>query len=80
MTRVTGSDCAVMCNLINTHTCTHAYIHATTDMHPHCPGEVCRSVKLGTSIDSNKHHGNHPGFSWFPQCSSAVIISWKDPP
>ena len=24
MTRMTGSDCAVMCNLINTHTHTHA--------------------------------------------------------
>ena len=25
MTRMTGSDCAVMCNLINTHTHTHTH-------------------------------------------------------
>ena len=27
MTRMTGSDCAVMCNLINTHTHTHKYVY-----------------------------------------------------
>ena len=27
MTRMTGSDCAVMCNLINIHTYIHTYIH-----------------------------------------------------
>ena len=27
MTRMTGPDCAVMCNLINIHTCIHTYIH-----------------------------------------------------
>ena len=27
MTRMTGPDCAVMCNLINTHTHTHTYTH-----------------------------------------------------
>ena len=27
MTRMTGPDFAVMCNLINTHTCMHTYIH-----------------------------------------------------
>ena len=26
MTRMTGPDCAVMCNLINTHTYTHTFI------------------------------------------------------
>ena len=29
MTRMTGPDCAVMCNLINTHT--HTHIHTHTD-------------------------------------------------
>ena len=27
MTRMTGPDCAVMCNLINIHTYIHTYIH-----------------------------------------------------
>ena len=27
MTRMTGSDCAVMCSLINTHTHTHTHTH-----------------------------------------------------
>ena len=27
MTRMTGPDCAVMCNLINTHTNTHTHEH-----------------------------------------------------
>ena len=27
MTRMTGSDCAVVCNLINIHTNIHTYIH-----------------------------------------------------
>ena len=27
MTRMTGPDCAVMCNLINTHTHVHTYTH-----------------------------------------------------
>ena len=27
MTRMTGPDCAVMCNLINTHTHTHNHTH-----------------------------------------------------
>ena len=27
MTRMTGPDCAVMCNLINTHTHTHTHDH-----------------------------------------------------
>ena len=29
MTRMTGPDCAVMCNLINTHTHTHTHTHNT---------------------------------------------------
>ena len=33
MTRITGPDCAVMCNLINTHT--HKYTHTHTHTHTH---------------------------------------------
>ena len=34
MTRMTGPDCAVMCNLINTHTYLDTYIH--TYIHTYC--------------------------------------------
>ena len=30
MTRMTGPDCVVMCNLINTHTHTHTHTHRHT--------------------------------------------------
>ena len=30
MTRMTGPDCVVMCNLINTHTHTHTHTHSST--------------------------------------------------
>ena len=33
MTRMTGPDCVVMCNLINTHT--HTHIHACIHTHKH---------------------------------------------
>ena len=32
MTRITGPDCAVMCNLINTHTHTHKHTHTVDSM------------------------------------------------
>ena len=32
MTRMTGPDCVVMCNLINTHTHTHTHTRLSTDM------------------------------------------------
>ena len=35
MTRMTGPDCVVMCNLINTHTHTHKYTHIHTHIHTH---------------------------------------------
>ena len=34
MTRMTGPDCAVICNIINTHTHTHIHIH--NDCVPRC--------------------------------------------
>ena len=45
MTRMTGPDCVVMCNLINTHTHnkihthTHNKIHTHTHTHTHTPWE-----------------------------------------
>ena len=33
MTRMTGPDCAVMCNLINTHTHTHIHTYILTYIH-----------------------------------------------
>ena len=33
MTRMTGPDCVVMCNLINTHT--HIHTHTHTHKHTH---------------------------------------------
>ena len=33
MTRMTGPDCAVMCNLINTHTHTHTHTHTLPLQH-----------------------------------------------
>ena len=35
MTRMTGLDCAVMCNLINIHTYIHAYIHTYIHTYVH---------------------------------------------
>ena len=34
MTRMTGPDCVVMCNLINTHTHTHTHTHKTYSLLP----------------------------------------------
>ena len=34
MTRMTGPDCAVMCNLINTHTHTHTHAQQVSLIHP----------------------------------------------
>ena len=49
MTRITGPDCAVMCNLINTYTQTHTHTHARTGTFiPHASssmqteGSACR--------------------------------------
>ena len=38
MTRMTGPDCVVMCNLINTHT----HIHTHTQKHTRKPRKSCR--------------------------------------
>ena len=35
MTRMTGPDCTVMCNLINTHTRTHSRTHKNRQRHKH---------------------------------------------
>ena len=35
MTRMTGPDCAVMCNLINIHTCIHTCFHTYIQTYIH---------------------------------------------
>ena len=44
MTRMTGPDCAVMCNLINIHTYMHTYIH--TYIHTY----MCNLINIHTYI------------------------------
>ena len=56
MTRMTGPDCVVMCNLINTYI--HTYIHTVA-------AGVCNGPRLGWSVRSSGFplrdlHGN-PG-------------------
>ena len=51
MTRMTGPDCAVMCNLINTHT--HTHTHAR-------PGREEDTARLGQA-DARRLGGRHAG-------------------
>ena len=57
MTRMTGPDCAVMSNLINTHTHTHTHIRTlpTALLHPlhHAPSSIHLSIYL------SKARGSH---------------------
>ena len=65
MTRMTGPDCVVMCNLINTyihtyiHTYVHTYIHEghrmTRMTGPDC-AVMCNSINIHTYIDSTYIH------------------------
>ena len=63
MTRMTGPDCVVMCNLINTHTHTHTYTH--TLMYIYNP--VCSEIAaFGYTTDrgrvAHKHRVIHVFF------------------
>ena len=51
MTRMTGPDCVVMCNLINTYI--HTYIHAR-------PGREEDTARLGQA-DARRLGGRHAG-------------------
>ena len=56
--RMTGPDCAVMCNLINTHTHTHTHTHYT---HTHArPGREEDTARLGEA-DARRLGGRYAG-------------------
>ena len=70
MTRMTGPDCAVMCNLINTHTHTHTQCewHRMTRMtRPDC-AVMCNLINTHTHTHTHthtlgnavRHVGKHP--------------------
>ena len=63
MTRMTGPDCVVMCNLINTYI--HTYIHNTyihTYIHTYNarPGREEATARLGQA-DARRLGGGHAG-------------------
>ena len=70
MTRMTGPDCVVMCNLINTHTHTHT--------HTHTKRKKCRKERVGSvaanpdNLGSNKEAG---GGAQSAQGSSKICTS-----
>ena len=53
MARMTGPDCAVMCDLINIHTYIHTYIHARPDREED-------TARLGQA-DARRLGGRHAG-------------------
>ena len=58
MTRVTGSDCAVMCNLMNVHTYRH---YKSSVRHTHTrPGQEEDTARLGQA-DTRRLGGRHAG-------------------
>ena len=65
MTRMTGPDCVVMCNLINTHTHTHTHTHEwhrmTRMTGPDC-AVMCNLINTHTHITwgaTRKQGGEH---------------------
>ena len=67
MTRMTGPDCAVMCNLINTHTHTHHTHTHTHHTHTHTPHTHTHTTHTHTT-----HTHTHTQVSlippWEDQC------------
>ena len=55
MTRMTGPDCVVMCNLINTHTHTHTHTHKYIYSYTHTP-----EGGGGADVSNNKNSGMIP--------------------
>ena len=55
MTRMTGPDCAVMCNLINKYTFIHTYIHIYTYIHAYAI--VCMYVCIFIKLDITAQFG-----------------------
>ena len=85
MTRMTGPDCVVMCNLINTHTHTHTHTHVNQVALPahHHPGSdrvisECLSCKGVILVEERGHSPPPPHFSWGPGnlSLSYVLCTW----
>ena len=56
MTRMTGPDCAVMCNLINTHTHTHTHTHTKGGNENEVEGEKPGNLRSDTvDVTSDQH-------------------------
>ena len=60
MTRMTGPDCVVRCNLINTyiHTHTHTYIHITY-IHMGGKRKKCRKERAGSVAANSDNLGSY---------------------
>ena len=58
MTRMTGPDCAVMCNLINIHTYIHTYVH--TYVHTYIHTYVDDRAGLRGYVQFNKYIHTYP--------------------
>ena len=56
MTRTTGPDCAVMCNLINTHTYTHTHTHTSILLNPL---RMNITTEAGTLFDKHPRRKNN---------------------
>ena len=55
MTRMTGPDCAVMCNLINTHTHTHTHKHTHTHaLHAHRGKRLLQDLQTHESVATKR--------------------------
>ena len=62
MTRMTGPDCAVMCNLINTHTHTHTHTQTYTLSHTHWQyNKYTYSLTHTHSSGNGNRNGNGDG-------------------
>ena len=81
MTRMTGPDCVVMCNLINTHTHTHTHTHRRRAGNGGDMGgkrKICRKERVGSvaansdNLGSNKETG---GGAQGAQGSSKIYTS-----
>ena len=86
MTRMTGPDCVVMCNLINTHTHTHTWEdqrewHRMTRMtRPDC-AVMCNLINTHTHTHTHTHCSLFVGFPSLLVAPSgekpALPMSWK---
>ena len=75
MTRMTGPDCAVMCNLINIHTYIHTYIHLW-----HARGQG--NIHFPCSADHEQDWQPYPVDPYSGICDdhTYIIHTFIDPP